>query len=76
MQTRRRVDIKRILPERRVTYQILKLEEQVLAVLDGRVRVDEYVVLGRTVLFLPCDFYLNDKIQSSKNTASDSVSNI
>ena len=66
MQTRRRVDIKRILQERRATYQIPKLEEQVLAVLDGRIRVDKYVVFGRTVLFLPCDFNLNDEVQRSE----------
>ena len=66
MRTRRNVDIKRILLERRATYQTLQLEEQVLAVLDGRIRVDEYVVFGRTLLFLPCDFYLNDKIQRSE----------
>ena len=74
MQTRRRVDIKRILLERRATYQISKLEEQVLAVLDGRLRVDKHVVFGRTVLCLPCNCHLNDKIQRSENTVSDSVS--
>ena len=76
MQTRRKVRIKQILLERRETYQILKLEEQVLTVLDGRIRVDKYVVFGCTVLFLPCDFNLNDKIQRSENTVSDNVSDI
>ena len=68
--------LERILLERRATYQILKLEEQVLAVLDGRIRVDKYIVFGCTVLFLPCDFNLNDKIQRSENTVSNIISDI